>query len=169
MKAEENRLLTKAEVCAKLGIKPTSVWNFVQKGKLTAIKVGRSSRYKLSEVTAILDAKKIEPMKENDTHITAELPEDRFERIGTSYYKLVRQPNAAGQLVERSTPWTIEAIRQDYGKDFLANIPKYYGFCCVPAHIDYQQVIGNFKNKYSPRLSAGESLSISCRSAYLVP
>ena len=57
MKAEEDRLLTKAEVCAKLGIKPTSVWNLVRKGKLTAIKVGRSSRYKLSEVTAILDAK----------------------------------------------------------------------------------------------------------------
>mgnify|MGYP000836996270 FL=1 len=89
-------------------------------------------------------------MKENDTHITAELPEDLFERIGTTYYKLVRQPNAAGQLVERSIPWTIEAIRQDYGKDFLANIPKYDGFCCVPAHIDYQPVIGNFKNKYSP-------------------
>ena len=30
MKAEEDRLLTKAEVCAKLGIKPTSVWNLVQ-------------------------------------------------------------------------------------------------------------------------------------------
>lgn len=58
MKSEDERLLTKAEVCAKLGIKPTSVWNLVQKGKLTAIKVGRSSRYKLSEVNAILDAKK---------------------------------------------------------------------------------------------------------------
>ncbi len=57
MKAEEDRLLTKAEVCAKLGIKPTSVWNLVQKGKLTSIKVGRSSRYKLSEVTTILDSK----------------------------------------------------------------------------------------------------------------
>ena len=76
--------------------------------------------------------------------------EDRFERIGTTYYKIVRQPNAAGQLIERSIPWTIEAIRQDYGKDFLANIPKYDGFCCVPSHLDYQPVVGNFKNKYSP-------------------
>ena len=50
--------------------------------------------------------------------------EDRFERIGTTYYKIVRQPNAAGQLIERSIPWTIEAIRQDYGKDFLANVPN---------------------------------------------
>ncbi len=60
-------------------------------------------------------------MKENDTHITAELPEDRFERIGTTYYKLVRHPNAAGQLVERSIPWTIEAIRQD----LFINIRKF--------------------------------------------
>ena len=76
--------------------------------------------------------------------------EDRFERIGTTYYKIVRQPNAAGQLIERSIPWTIEAIRQDYGKDFLANVPKYDGFCCVPSHLDYKSVVGSFKNKYSP-------------------
>ena len=76
--------------------------------------------------------------------------EYRFERIGTTYYKIVRQPNAAGQLIERSIPWTIEAIRQDYGKDFLANVPKYDGFCCVPSHLDYQPVVGSFKNKYSP-------------------
>lgn len=76
--------------------------------------------------------------------------DDRFERIGTTYYKIVRQPNAAGQLIERSIPWTIEAIRQDYGKDFLANVPKYDGFCCVPSHLDYQPIVGSFKNKYSP-------------------
>jgi hypothetical protein len=76
--------------------------------------------------------------------------EDRFERIGTTYYKIVRQPNAAGQLIERSIPWTIEAIRQDYGKDFLANVHKYDGFCCVPSHLDYKPVVGSFKNKYSP-------------------
>ena len=90
---------------------------------------------------------KTEPMTEIDTTPGAE---DCFERIGTTYYKIVRQPNAAGQLIERSIPWTIEAIRQDYGKDFLANVPKYDGFCCVPSHLDYQPVVGSFKNKYSP-------------------
>ena len=90
---------------------------------------------------------KTEPMAEIDRTPEAE---DRFERIGTTYYKIVRQPNAAGQLIERSLPWTIEAIRQDYGKDFLANVPKYDGFCCVPSHLDYQPVVGSFKNKYSP-------------------
>ena len=89
-------------------------------------------------------------MKENINPVTSDIPEDRFERIGTTYYKIVRQPNAAGQLIERSIPWTIEAIRQDYGKDFLANVPKYDGHCCVPSHLDYRPVIGCFKNKYSP-------------------
>lgn len=88
-----------------------------------------------------------EPMDE--ATLTPEA-EDRFERIGTTYYKIVRQPNAAGQLIERSIPWTSEAIRQDYGKDFLANVPKYDGFCCVPSHLDYKPVVGSFKNKYSP-------------------
>ncbi|MCI9054814.1 MAG: helicase [Muribaculaceae bacterium] len=78
------------------------------------------------------------------------MPEDRFERIGTTYYKIVRQPNAAGELSERRLPWSIEAIRQDYGKDFLANVPKYDGFCCVPSHIGYQSVVGTFLNRYAP-------------------
>ena len=89
-------------------------------------------------------------MKENINPVTSDMPEDRFERIGTTYYKIVRQPNAAGQLIERSIPWTIEAIRQDYGKDFLANVPKYDGHCCVPSHLYYRPVVGSFKNKYSP-------------------
>lgn len=55
---------------------------------------------------------KTELMTETDISLGAE---DRFERIGTTYYKIVRQPNAVGQLIERSIPWTIEAIRQDYG------------------------------------------------------
>lgn len=75
-------------------------------------------------------------MKESETQTASVTePEDRFERIGTTYYKMVSRPNAAGELIECRIPWTIEAIRQDYGKDFVAGIPKYDGFCCVPAHV----------------------------------
>lgn len=52
---------------------------------------------------------KTESMRETDITPGAE---DRFERIGTTYYKIVRQPNAAGKIIEHSIPWTIEAIRQ---------------------------------------------------------
>ena len=89
-------------------------------------------------------------MKETETqNASVTEPEDRFERIGTTYYKMVSRPNATGELIECRIPWTIEAIRQDYGKDFVAGIPKYDGFCCVPAHVGYQPVVGTYLNKYA--------------------
>lgn len=57
MKAEEDRLLTKKEVCVQLGIGETSVWNLTKRGKLTPVKVNRNTRYRQSEVTAILNSK----------------------------------------------------------------------------------------------------------------
>ena len=56
MKSEEDRLLTKKEVCAQLGIGETSVWNLTKRGRLTAVKVGKSVRYRQSEVTDILNS-----------------------------------------------------------------------------------------------------------------
>ena len=47
MKAEEDRLLTKKEVCVQLGIGETSVWNLTKRGKLTPIKVNNSTRYQI--------------------------------------------------------------------------------------------------------------------------
>lgn len=57
MKTEEDRLLTKKEVCSQLGIGETSVWNLTKRGKLTPVKVNRNTRYRQSEVTAILNSK----------------------------------------------------------------------------------------------------------------
>ena len=57
MKSEEDRLLTKKEVCSQLGIGETSVWNLTKRGRLTAVKVGKSVRYRQSEVTDILEAR----------------------------------------------------------------------------------------------------------------
>ena len=57
IKAEEDRLLTKKEVAAQLGICETSVWNMTKRGKLTAVNVNSSVRYRQSEVSAILNAK----------------------------------------------------------------------------------------------------------------
>ena len=46
MKSEEDRLLTKKEVCSQLGIGETYVWNLTKRGRLTAVKVGKSVRYR---------------------------------------------------------------------------------------------------------------------------
>lgn len=57
MKASEDRLLSKEEVAKQLGIGLTSVYNLTKKGKLTAVKVNGATRYRQSEVSAIMDTK----------------------------------------------------------------------------------------------------------------
>ncbi len=57
MKAEEDKLLTAKEVADKLSICSTSVHNLKVKGSLTPVKVGRSTRYRQSEVNELLNAK----------------------------------------------------------------------------------------------------------------
>lgn len=58
MKASEDRLLSKEEVAKQLGIGLTSVYNLTKKGKLIAVKVNSATRYRQSEVSAIMDTKK---------------------------------------------------------------------------------------------------------------
>ena len=58
MKAFEDRFLSKEEVAKQLGIGLTSVYNLTKKGKLTAVKVNGATRYRQSEVSAIMDTKK---------------------------------------------------------------------------------------------------------------
>ena len=83
---------------------------------------------------------------------------DEFIRVGTTYYKIVDQPLVNGDTVKRRIPWNIEALRQDYGKNYIADIPKFDGFCTVPNHLDYHREIGTFYNLYeriTHKLEAG--------------
>jgi len=79
-----------------------------------------------------------------------ELP---YIRVGTTYYKKVNIPLISGDTLEKLIYWSSECIRQDLGKDVFASIPKYDGFCHMPSHTDYQEVIGNFLNRYEPILN----------------
>jgi len=76
-----------------------------------------------------------------------ELP---YIRVGTTYYKKVKIPLISGDKLEKLIFWSSECIRQDHGKDALARIPKYDGFCHMPSHTNYQPIVGNFLNKYDP-------------------
>ena len=76
--------------------------------------------------------------------------ESPFVRVGTTLYKIVNQPRLNGGYVKKRIVWNNETLRQDYGKDYLANVPKYDGFCSVPDHVNYRQVIDNFLNLYEP-------------------
>ena len=75
---------------------------------------------------------------------------EEFIRVGTTLYKLVNQPRLNGGYVKKRIVWNNETLRQDYGRDYLATVPKYDGFCTVPEHARYQPVIGKFLNLYEP-------------------
>ena len=76
--------------------------------------------------------------------------ESPYLRVGTTIYKRVRQPLRTGRSVETLIPWNVETLRQDYGKSYLARIPKYDGFCTVPDHTNYRREIDGFLNRYEP-------------------
>lgn len=76
--------------------------------------------------------------------------ESPFVRVGTTLYKIVNQPRLNGGYVKKRIVWNNETLRQDYGKNYLANVSKYDGFCTVPDHVNYRQVIDNFLNLYEP-------------------
>jgi hypothetical protein len=73
-----------------------------------------------------------------------------YLRIGTTYYRKIKKPLASGDVAELLVPWSIECIKQDHGKGFLAAVPRYNGFCLVPNHLEYKREINNFYNQYHP-------------------
>ena len=75
---------------------------------------------------------------------------EEFIRVGTTLYKLVNQPRLNGGYVKKRIVWNNETLRQDYGKHYLATVPKYDGFCTLPEHVNYQPVVGKFLNLYEP-------------------
>ena len=75
---------------------------------------------------------------------------ETFIRVGTTLYKIVDQPRNDGGYVRKRIAWNSETLRQDYGKDYMASVPKYDGFCTVPDHVGYQPVVGKFLNLYEP-------------------
>lgn len=79
-----------------------------------------------------------------------DIRKEEFIRVGTTLYKLVNQPRLNGGYVKKRIVWNNETLRQDYGKHFLATIPKYDGFCTVPDHVNYRPIVDKFLNLYEP-------------------
>ena len=80
----------------------------------------------------------------------SDISKEEFIRVGTTLYKLVNQPRLNGGYVKKRIVWNNETLRQDYGKHFLATVPKYDGFCTVPNHVNYRPVVDKFLNLYEP-------------------
>lgn len=75
---------------------------------------------------------------------------EKYIRIGTQLYKVVRRPLISGDFIEEKVQWSYETLRQDYGKNNLPEIEKYDGFCSIPDHVNYQRVHGTYLNLYEP-------------------
>ena len=75
---------------------------------------------------------------------------EEFIRVCTTLYKLVNQPQLNGGYVKKRIVWNNETLRQDYGKHYLATVPKYDGFCTVPDHVNYRPIVDKFLNLYEP-------------------
>ncbi|MFI8605643.1 primase-helicase family protein [Cellulophaga baltica] len=77
------------------------------------------------------------------------MSETPYIRVGTSYFKTVKAPTIAGHFNEILVSWNAETIRQDHGKDHIADIPKYDGFTCIPSHTNFKKQHLNFYNMYN--------------------
>jgi len=72
-----------------------------------------------------------------------------YLRIGTAYYKTIEKPLISGDKISILVRWNRETIISDHGKVYVSKIPKYDGFCCIPSHLDYRQIIEGFYNVYN--------------------
>lgn len=72
-----------------------------------------------------------------------------YLRIGTVYYKQIEKPLISGDKNIVLSRWSRETIIHDHEKNFLSQIPKYDGFCCIPNHLQFRQTVDGFYNIYN--------------------
>lgn len=75
---------------------------------------------------------------------------EKYIRVGTTLYKIVKCPLMSGDFIEKLKSWNYETLRQDHSKDFISQIEKFDGFCSIPSHVNYQRSVGKFLNQYEP-------------------
>lgn len=73
----------------------------------------------------------------------------QYIRVGIDYYKETTIP-MTGEDIKVLRKWNKQTIVDDFGKDVLAKIEKFDGFCFIPAHNNFEKIINGFYNKYEP-------------------
>ncbi|WP_313100346.1 primase-helicase family protein [Epilithonimonas sp.] len=84
-----------------------------------------------------------------------------YLRVGTTYYKTIEKPLISGDKISILVRWNRETIISDHGKIYVSKVSKYDGFCCIPSHLNYKQIIDGFYNMYNeiPYQPINESIS----------
>ena len=60
-----------------------------------------------------------------------------YIRVRTAIYKKIQKPLLSGDFIEWLSPWSLDVIRQDYGKKWIelyGRMSKYDGFCNMPVY-----------------------------------
>ena len=78
--------------------------------------------------------------KDNNNH--------KYIRVGTQYFRVVKQPSITGDSRIVLIPWNKDTIRMDFESNYIYDIPKYIGFTCIPSHLNYQKEINDFYKSY---------------------
>lgn len=73
-----------------------------------------------------------------------------FIRVGTKYYKKTKTRDRYGIDRDSLTLWTKEEMKEDYGKNSVKWVEKYNDFVIEPDNKNYQDVVNNSYNLYSP-------------------
>ncbi len=76
--------------------------------------------------------------------------EEKYIRVATTLYKIVQQPLQNGEMKQSRRVWNYDTLRQDHSREFITQIEKHDGFCCVPSHTNYERSVGSFLNEYEP-------------------
>jgi len=72
-----------------------------------------------------------------------------YIRVGTTYYKVIEKPLISGDKTSVLVRWNRETIVSDHGKTYVSTVPKFDGFCCIPEHLNYKQIVQGFYNIYN--------------------
>ena len=72
-----------------------------------------------------------------------------YLRVGTTYYKTIEKPLISGDKISILVRWNRETIVSDHGKSYVSIVPKFDGFCCIPEHLEYRQIVQGFYNIYN--------------------
>jgi hypothetical protein len=88
--------------------------------------------------------------EKGDVKIVSPKDAKDYFRVGDQYYEFVHVPNKYGQIEKRWQARMKGTIMDDHGRTIFQHIPKYKAFCSVPDHLNFQSVINNCFNIYSP-------------------
>lgn len=87
---------------------------------------------------------------ENKLEVVMPANAQNYFRIGNDYYERFQRPNKHNDLEEVVAPRLKSTIVDDYGRSFINFIAKYKDFINIPEHTNYQKVIHNCYNSYTP-------------------